>query len=167
MTPDKTAPLAARDSGRPFTGWHMLALTLSFFGVIIAVNFTLAYKAISTFPGLEVSDSYVASQTFDQEKAAQEALHWKLTQGYDHAKDQLRLEFMDASGQPVIPKDLDVLVGRPTEAAQDQHPQMVRADDGAYVSTNSLPFGKWMLQIVAHAQDGTLYQARTFFYVRN
>lgn len=152
---------------RPFTGWHMLALACSFFGVIIAVNVLLAYKAISTFPGLEVNDSYVASQTFDQEKAAQEALHWHLKQGYDHAKDQLRLEFTDAAGKPVTLKDIDVLVGRPTEAAQDQHPQMLQGADGAYVSASSLPIGKWMLQIVAHAQDGTLYQARTFFYVRD
>lgn len=152
---------------RPFTGKHMLALTLSFFGVIIAVNIGLAYSAISTFPGLEVDDSYVASQTFDQEKTAQEALGWHLKQGYDHAKDQLRLEFTDKAGKPVTLKDIDVLVGRPTEAAQDQHPVMLQGADGAYVSANSLPLGKWMLQIVAHAQDGTLYQARTYFYVRS
>lgn len=152
---------------RPFTGWHMLAVMVSFFGVIIAVNAGLAYKAISTFPGLEVKDSYVASQSFDEEKAAQEALGWHLKQGYDHAKDQLRLEFIDATGQPVILKDLDVLVGRPTEAAQDQHPQMILGADGAYVSASSLPIGKWMLQILAHAQNGTLYQARTYFYVRD
>ena len=154
-------------TAKPFTGWHMLAITLSFFGVIIAVNIGLAYKAISTFPGLEVDDSYVASQTFDQEKAAQEALHWHIKQGYDRAKDQLRLEFTDVAGQPVTLKDIDVLVGRPTEAAQDQHPTMLQGADGAYVSSSSLPIGKWMLQITAHAQDGTLYQARTFFYVRD
>ena len=154
-------------TAKPFTGWHMLAVTLSFFGVIIAVNIGLAYKAISTFPGLEVDDSYVASQTFDQEKAAQEALHWHIKQGYDRAKDQLRLEFTDVAGQPVTLKDIDVLVGRPTEAAQDQHPTMLQGADGAYVSSSSLPIGKWMLQITAHAQDGTLYQARTFFYVRD
>lgn len=151
---------------RPFTGWHMLALTLSFFGVIIAVNIGLAYKAISTFPGLEVDDSYVASQTFDQEKAAQEALHWHLKQGYDHTRHELRLDFTDQAGKPVTLADLDVLIGRPTEAAQDQHPVMQQGADGAYVAASVLPLGKWMLQIVAHAQDGTLYQARTFFYVR-
>lgn len=152
---------------RPFTGKHMLAVTISFFGVIIAVNIGLAYKAVSTFPGLEVDDSYVASQTFDQEKTAQEALGWHLKQGYDHAKDQLRLEFTDSHGAPVTLKDVDVLVGRPTEAAQDQHPVMLQGADGAYVSASSLPKGKWMLQIRGHAQDGTLYQARTYFYVRN
>ena len=152
---------------RPFTGWHMLAVMVGAFGIVIAVNIGLAYKAVSTFPGLEVDNSYVASQTFDKEKAAQEALGWHLKQGYDHANNQLRLEFTDRDGKPVTLRDLDVLVGRPTEAAQDQHPVMVQGADGAYVSTNSLPIGKWMLQITGHAQDGTLYQARTFFYVRS
>ncbi|MBI1170304.1 nitrogen fixation protein FixH [bacterium] len=152
---------------RPFTGKHMLALTLSFFGVIIAVNIGLAYKAITTFPGLEVDDSYVASQTFDQEKSAQEALHWHVRQGYDHAKRQLVLDFTDVNGKPVTLRDISVLVGRPTEAAQDQHPVMQQGADGAYAAALELPLGKWMLQIVGHAQDGTLYQARTFFYVRS
>jgi nitrogen fixation protein FixH len=152
---------------RPFTGWHMLALTCSFFGVIIAVNGLLAYKAVSTFPGLEVNDSYVASQTFDQEKAAQQALHWYIKQGYDRAANQLRLDFTDVSGKPVTLRDIDVLIGRPTDAAQDQHPKMTQRADGGYVAPSVLPLGKWMLQITAHAQDGTLYQARTFFYVRD
>lgn len=152
---------------RPFTGWHMLALTLSFFGVIIAVNVGLAYKAVTTFPGLEVNDSYVASQTFDQEKTAQEALHWHLKQGYDRSAKQLSLDFTDVAGTAVTLKDIDVLIGRPTEAAQDQHPAVTQGEGGTYVAAADLPLGKWMLQIVAHAQDGTLYQARTFFYVRD
>ncbi len=152
---------------RPFTGWHMLAVTLSFFSVIIAVNIGLAYKAVSTFPGLEVDDSYVASQTFDQEKTAQEALHWHLKQGYDRAAKQLSLNFTDRSGKAVTLKDIAVLVGRPTEAVQDQHPVMTQGLDGIYVSAADLALGKWMLHIVAHAQNGTLYQARTFFYVRD
>ena len=152
---------------RLFTGWHMLVLTLSFFGVIIAVNIGLAYKAISTFPGLEVNDSYVASQTFDQEKSAQQALHWHVKQGYDRIKGQLRLDFTDAAGASVTLREIDVLVGRPTEAAQDQHPVMAQGSDGGYVGAAVLPVGKWMLQITGHAQNGTLYQARTFFYVRD
>lgn len=152
---------------RPFTGWHMLAVTLTFFGVIIAVNILLAYNAISTFPGLEVNDSYVASQTFDQEKSAQEALNWHLRQGYDRTTNQLSLAFTDVAGKPVTLKGIDVLIGRPTEAAQDQHPVMTRNMNGIYMADAVLPLGKWMLQIVAHAQDGTLYQARTFFYVRD
>lgn len=151
---------------KPFTGWHMLALALAFFGVIIGVNVFMAVKAISTFPGLEVASSYDDSQAFDTAKAAQEALGWTLHQYYDKGADQLRLEFTDKAGKPVTLKDLDVLVGRPTETTDDLHPTMLQGADGFYASKEALALGKWMLQIRGHAQDGTLYQARSFFYVR-
>jgi hypothetical protein len=48
--------------------------------VIISVNLLLAFKAVSTFPGLEVKNSYVASQGFNDRKAAQEALGWTCAQ---------------------------------------------------------------------------------------
>ena len=50
---------------RPLTGKHVLAITLVAFGVIIGVNVLMAVKAVGTFPGLEVANSYVASQDFD------------------------------------------------------------------------------------------------------
>ena len=49
------------------------------FGVIIGVNLVLALSAVRTFPGLEVKNSYVASQTFDERRAAQEALGWTVS----------------------------------------------------------------------------------------
>ena len=58
------------------TGRHVLAIAVASFGVIIGVNVLLAVNAVSTFPGLEVENSYVASQTFDVERKAQEALGW-------------------------------------------------------------------------------------------
>lgn len=152
---------------RPFTGWHMLALALAFFGVIIGVNVFMAWKAIETFPGLEVKSSYAESQSFDKVRAAQEALGWQVSPGYDKAHEQLRLSFLDRAGEPVVLKDISVLVGRPTETTEDRNPVMRMAEDGAYVADEKLPLGKWMIQIMAHAQDGTLYQARSFFYVRD
>ncbi len=58
----------------PITGFKVLMFAVAAFGTIIAVNVFMAYKAVSTFPGLEVANSYVASQTFDADRAAQEAL---------------------------------------------------------------------------------------------
>ena len=56
------------------TGWHVLAIFVGAFGVIIGVNVALAWNAVATFPGLEVDNSYIASQTFDDRREAQEAL---------------------------------------------------------------------------------------------
>jgi nitrogen fixation protein FixH len=67
---------------RRFTGWHMTAILLAFFGVIVAVNFTMATFATRTFGGVVVENSYVASQKYNGWlKAAreQEALGWRAT----------------------------------------------------------------------------------------
>ena len=55
-------------------GHHVLIMFVGGFSIIIAVNMTLAFNAVSTFPGLETKNSYVASQSFDADRAAQEAV---------------------------------------------------------------------------------------------
>ena len=149
---------------RPLTGGHVLAMFVAIFGVIIAVNGLLAWKAISTFPGLEVENGYVASQSFDREMAAQKALHWALKPVYDAPADQMRLAFTDAAGQPVTVADLTVLIGRTTEAVDDKTPAFT-LQDGVYVAPVVLPLGKWMMAVEAHAADGTLFLQRIDLYV--
>jgi nitrogen fixation protein FixH len=61
---------------RELTGGKVLAIFVGAFGVIIAVNLFMAYSALSTFPGLEVQNSYVASQGFNARLAKQRALGW-------------------------------------------------------------------------------------------
>ena len=48
---------------REFTGTHALMIFGGAFSVIITVNLALAYNAVSTFPGVEVKNSYVASHS--------------------------------------------------------------------------------------------------------
>ena len=150
---------------REFKGWHMLTITVSAFAVIIGVNIFMSWKAISTFPGIEVEDSYLASQDFDADKAAQVALGWSLTPSYDLANGQIRLDFLDKGGKPVVLKDLTVLVGRPTDTTDDKSPVFTQAADGAYVATEALGMGKWMMHVTAHALDGTLFYQRRDFKV--
>jgi nitrogen fixation protein FixH len=149
---------------RVLTGWHVLAMFLAFFGVIIGVNGLLAYKAISTFPGLEVENGYVASQSFDRELAAQKALNWTLKPTYDTAANQMRLAFTDAAGAPVTVVDLTVLIGRTTEAVDDKTPAFT-LQNGVYIAPVMLPMGKWMMAVEAHAADGTLFRQRIDIYV--
>ena len=150
---------------RELTGRHVLAITVSAFAVIIAVNVLMAYKAISTFPGLEVANSYVASQDFDADRTAQLALGWTLAPNYDTAKGELQLAFTDAQGQPVLLQSLAVLVGRTTEAVDDSHPDFIR-DAGVYVARARLAPGKWMMHVDAVAQDGTKFRQRIDLFVK-
>ena len=150
---------------RELTGPHVLAITVSAFAVIIGVNFTLAYKAVSTFPGLEVANSYVASQDFDRDRAAQKALGWSLAPNYDLASQELTLRFTDAAGNPVNLGQLNVLLGRTTEARDDKLPAF-ELRDGVYLAKVDLPQGKWMMQIEAVAPDGTLFRQRRDLVVK-
>jgi nitrogen fixation protein FixH len=147
------------------TGPKVFAFTASVFGLIIGVNLLMAYKAISTFPGLEVSSSYVASQTFDAERAAQNALDWRLVQGYDPNVGQLSLRFTDSAGAPVQLADVQVLVGRSTEARQDFRPSFVFSQ-GVYVADAVLGQGKWVMHVTGYAQDGTLFRQRVALWVK-
>lgn len=142
---------------RELTGSKVFAIAATFFGVIIAVNTLLAYKAVETFPGLEVANSYVASQSFDKERAAQVALGWTLDYGF--ADGKLTLSFQDKTKAPVEVQALAALVGRPTETAQDQVPEF-SFSDGKYVAPMTLDKGRWLIMVEAKAADGTRFHQR-------
>ena len=63
---------------REFTGWHMLAIMVAGFGIMITVNLTLAYNAVATFPGLETRNSYVVSQKFESQSRIRMAIQSSL-----------------------------------------------------------------------------------------
>ena len=145
------------------TGKHVFAITASAFAVIIGVNLVLAFQAVSTFPGLEVDNSYVASQGFNARKAAQETLGWSMTPGYEQGR--MTLAFHGADGQPVQVQDLQVLVGRTTEAKDDAFPVFVQ-DGAVYAAEVPLHKGKWMVKVTARSPDGTLFEQRSEIYVK-
>ena len=149
---------------RQLTGRHVLAITLGAFGVIIAVNAFLAVKAVGTFPGLEVANSYIASQSFDRDRAAQEALGWVVTAEYDGS--ELVLAIRDDQGRPAPVKDLEVTVGRPTQVRDDQHPQFTY-QGGLYVAPLKLEAGAWNIHIRATSRDGTEFRQRLDHYNGN
>jgi nitrogen fixation protein FixH len=145
------------------TGRHVFAITAGAFAVIIGVNMVLAVKAVTTFPGLEVANSYVASQGFDARKAAQERLGWSMTT--DWADGRLSLVIADAEGRPVQVDELQVLVGRTTEATDDVWPSFVPAA-GGYAAEVALGRGKWMVKVTARAADGTVFEQRSELFIR-
>jgi nitrogen fixation protein FixH len=139
------------------TGKHVLIIFVAAFSIIIGVNLVLAVSAVRTFPGLEVDNSYVASQTFDERKAAQEALGW--TVSARHKGGLLTLAITDDSGAPVRVAKLDATVGRATHVADDVTPDF-RYDGSAYVAPVELGEGNWNIRMEAIAGDGTLFEQR-------
>jgi nitrogen fixation protein FixH len=146
-----------------FTGRHALMVFGGAFGLIISVNLFLAYSAVSTFPGLEVKNSYVASQQFDERKAAQEALGW--TVRADASEGQVMLRITDADGNPVRVGALQAVVGRATHVADDIRPEFI-FDGVAYVAPIDLAGGNWNIRMTALAEDGTQFAQRVILHVK-
>ena len=146
---------------REITGRHVLIGFVAAFAVIIGVNLVLAFSAVRTFPGLEVKNSYVASQEFNERKAAQEALGW--TVRADHAEGVLTLGITDADGRPVRAARLEATVGRATHVQADQTPDF-RFDGTAYVAPVELGDGNWNIRMKAWDSDGTLFQQRVVLH---
>lgn len=138
-------------------GWHVLTMFIMGFGVIISVNLVLAFNAVRTFPGLEVKNSYVASQNFDAEREAQLALGWDVN-AYLTEDGNLHLSIMK-DNVPVTPVIEDAIFGRATSVAQDQVPAFV-FDGETHVAAVDAAGGNWNLRLKARAQDGTLFQQR-------
>ncbi|KIC13894.1 FixH family protein [Leisingera sp. ANG-Vp] len=148
---------------REFTGKHMLMVFGGAFAIIISVNIALAVNAVKTFPGLEVKNSYIASQEFDVRRSAQEALGWSVYAS--SAGDQVKLEITDADGNPVEVAKLSATLGRATHVQDDQQPAFT-FDGQAYVAPAELGPGNWNIRMVARAKNGTEFTQRVILHVR-
>ena len=150
-------------TGKPLTGRKVFLMFAAFFGVVIAVNLTLAFQAVSTFPGLEVRNSYVASQSFDKRRTAQLALAWDVAATV--IGGQLSLNITDTAGNPVQVSDLSATFGRATHVKDDQTPDFV-FDGVAYVAPVQANSGNWNLRMIAVATDGTQFEQRIVVNVK-
>lgn len=133
---------------RAFTGRHMAAILVAFFAVVIAVNVTMARLASRTFGGVVVENSYVASQRFDGWLAAaraQDRAGWRATTGVDAGRLSVTLTRRSAI---VADAALTAIVRHPLGRLPDRtlmlrwNPSLHR-----YVATESLPAGRWLIEI--------------------
>lgn len=147
---------------REITGWQVFGVFVMAFGVIIAVNLTLAVQAVRTFPGLEVKNSYVASQTFDADRNAQVALGWDVAATLQG--NQLALTIVQ-DGQTIAPVVEEAIFGRATSVQRDQTPDFHFDGTALRATIASGGGGNWNLRVKLRANDGTLFQQRVIVRV--
>ncbi len=138
-----TATKATR-AEKPFTGRHMLIIICSFFGVIISVNVAMAIASSTTWTGLVVDNSYVASQAFQENllaHRAQQAAGW--TSSFAYREGEASLSITDAAGVPVFLHAVRLKLNRPVGTGGDQQVALERAADGRYVAAVSIAPGMW------------------------
>jgi nitrogen fixation protein FixH len=145
----------ARAPNREFTGRHMLLLAVAFFGVIIAVNALMAVVAFTSWTGLAVDNSYVASQQYEDKRLAHEAQRaagWQPS--FTYAPGAARLIVTDGTGEPVDLGPVSLLVNRPVGGHDDQRLTLARSPDGSYVGPLTLPEGVWDVLLTATTAAG-------------
>ena len=155
-------------SGTEFTGKHMLFMMLAFFGVIIGVNLIMATFATSTWTGLIVKNSYVASQDFNAklEKArTQDALGWTSSATLDGR--ELSLKVMDAKDKPLSTLNIVAKVYRPVAEAEDHDVALTAKGAGTYGAKVDLGAGVWEVAIMATGRGDESYEQIFRFIVKD
>ena len=142
---------------RPFTGWHMTAILVAFFGVVIAVNVLMATMAVRTFGGTVVDNSYVASQQFNgwlEQSRAQRALGWDVAvaRGADGAPV---ITATDAAGQPLVGAVVTATVRHPLGRMADRPLRLTSAGDGRFTASEPLAAGRWhiIITVIDNGRD--------------
>jgi nitrogen fixation protein FixH len=149
---------------RELTGRHVFLITAGAFAIIIGVNLILAWQAVATFPGIEVRNGYVASQRFEADRRAQEALGWTAETHVDGGI--LSVAFTGADGRPAKVARVEGLLGRATTTVDDQTPGFVAVGAGAFEAPVEVARGQWVLHLSALAEDGTAFRQRVSLSVR-
>ncbi|MDQ0453860.1 FixH family protein [Rhizobium paknamense] len=139
-----------------FTGWHMLATICSFFGVIIAVNFTMAYYATHSWSGIVVENTYVASQQFNDTTARIRAILDSGVEGRMSVNKGLIVYDLDIPGKgPVIADKVTANFKRPVGTAQDFSIELQAEGPGHFVARHEMGSGHWIYEIIA-LRDGQM-----------
>lgn len=135
-----------------FTGRHMLGIMLGFFGVIIAVNVTMAVVANTSWSGFVVRNSYIAGLEFNERAEAaraQNALGW--TSDLSVADGAVRFSLADEQGRAVELEGGTLTLRRPVNDTEDRTVEMTPMAGGALSAAVVLGDGNWIAEVRAQA----------------
>ena len=122
-------------SVRIIRGFHVFLAIGVFFGLMIALEAFFVFRAITTFPGEDVRNSYVMGLDFNTTLARREEqrrIGWNVEAGVDDAS-RLIVRIADSERAPVGGLDVTVSVHR-----------MGRAEEGATLSLNERSAGEYV-----------------------
>lgn len=151
-----------------FTGRHMLAIMLAFFGVIIGVNVTMAVMANTSWSGFVVKNSYIASQEFNRRAAEgreQDALGWRSQ--ISLRDGTLRYALVDQSGASRVLSGGKGIIRRAVNDTGDHTLVLRPAGNGALEASVLLEDGIWIIEILAEAGLERPYRETHRVMVRN
>lgn len=128
-----------------FTGWHMTAIFVGGFGIVVAVNILMATLAVGSFGGVVVENSYVASQNFNRwldEAERENELGWGATVG---RSGDGRLQITTTG----TPEGTQAAVELRHPLGKEEVVDLSLNSDGkgGFTSTDPLPEGRWLVRL--------------------
>lgn len=157
--PKCVAPPAAKAEFR-LTGWHVLAMLLTFFAIVGGVNGYMMRQALMTMPGLDARNGYDASQNFNRDEVAasnaQTRRNWQSDAKLSLSGRvlTLTLRFNDQQGKALNDLAVTALLAHPAARRLDRAIALVPLGDGRYEARIAdVDAGAWGLVIEAKAQE--------------
>jgi nitrogen fixation protein FixH len=154
-------------SERPLTGRKVLAMLITFFGVVIGVNVTMAKLAIKTLPGTEVDSAYTASLGYEKEILAardQSARNWKVDAHIERLAGGaalLQVEARDRDGRPVTGLKFQGRFERPTDKRADVAIALAEVGIGIYRGRlDAVAPGQWDLVLEGDNASGRMFLSK-------
>jgi nitrogen fixation protein FixH len=146
-------------NARELKGWHVGAMMVSFFAVVISVNATFITLAAQTFPGEIVKKSYVQGLNYNQTIAArqaQAAMGWRAEAELSQsaAGPIVRVRMIGPSGAGLSGLTLRGALKRGVTAAQDHDLAFTARGGGIYEAALPADLGRGLWRLSARAEGG-------------
>ncbi|WP_064686380.1 FixH family protein [Rhizobium bangladeshense] len=147
-----------------FTGWHMLLAISAFFAVVIAINVTMAVYASSSWSGLVVENTYVASQQFNGKAAAMKAMAASGVEGALSLKGSaIRYEIHGKGGAPAIIDDVTLNFRRPVGDHEDFSLTLRKTGGGRFEADHEVADGDWIVEAISRRNGVVImHEAKRF-----
>jgi len=142
-------------------GWHVLAMVVGFFAVVIAVDVGFAVFAYRTFPGEVSSTPYEDGVAYNRklaQMAAQARLGWAPV-AFVASDGAVRVEVRDAAGQPLRGLRITGRLERPATESGRIRPAFTEAAPGVYLARPGRLLGAWDLSLRLEDAAGHSFEA--------
>lgn len=152
---------------KPLKGWHVLAMLIAFFGVVVGANAAFIIAAVSSFPGEERQHAYAAGLRFNDTVNArrqQAALGWRADLKASRAAGvaTLSLRFAGRDGLPIPGLKIEGELRRPVHSGDDRPVSFVGVGGGRYAATiPDAGAGLWSLKARAKGPAGETFDLET------
>ncbi len=133
---------------KEFTGRHMTAILVAGFGVVFAVNFTMAALATEGFGGVVVENSYVASQKYNgwlEQSREQD----KLGYSAEIARDDDGHLVVSTADVPQY-ATASAEIRRPLGTPDARTVELERSGPNEFRSNKPVPSGRWTVRLTLH-----------------